>query len=338
MARSMYTDPHHAAAATRVRQGALLGPQLQLVSPPLSGQTAPTPAAAAAAVRRYAAAGDRLIKILPGLSRESFDSAASQARSLGLLLTGHVPGEVGLRHALESGYLSIEHLDGILEELVPPGSPTPATGGGFFGFSLLDHIDENRLAAAVTLLRASGVVIVPTESGMEVFVSMDSTEQLARRPEMRFVPPALLAQWTQQKAGFMRGVGVTRERSARFREIRRKVIAELDAAGVPLALGSDGWSMFHVPGFSTLLELETCVASGLTPFRALRTATINVARLMGLEEGAGTIIAGGPADLVLLEANPLRDITAVRRQAGVMIRGQWMSRSELDRRLAELSM
>lgn len=337
MARSMYTDPHHQGAAMRVREGTLLGPQLQLVSPPLSGQTASTPAAAAAAVRQRAAAGDRIIKILPGLSRESFDSAAAQARSLGLLLVGHVPVEVGLKRALASGYLSIEHLDGILEELLPADSPVPPSRGGFFGFGLLDAIDERKISAVVGSIRASGVTLVPTESGMEAFVSMDSAEQLARCPEMRFVPPALIAQWTQQKAGFVRGVGVTSQRSERYRELRRRMIRELDSAGVPLALGSDGWSMFHVPGFSTLLELEIYVASGLSPYRALRTATVNVARLMGLEEGAGSIVDGGPADLVLLEANPLVDISAVRRQAGVMIRGQWLSRSELDRRLAELS-
>jgi imidazolonepropionase-like amidohydrolase len=132
-------------------------------------------------------------------------------------------------------------------------------------------------------------------------------------------------------------VGVTPARAVAYRDVRRRLIRELHTAGVSIALGSDGFSLFHVPGFSTATELETLVAAGLTPFDALRAATVNVARLMGFAEPAGTIAKGGPADLVLLEANPLTDIAAVRRQNGVMIRGVWLPRAELDRRLAALT-
>jgi hypothetical protein len=337
MARSMYTEPHHLLVAARVMEGRLLGPRLQLASPPLSGQSTPTPSSASAAVRQYSTGDYAVIKIMPGLPLESFDSAAAEARRLNRRLAGHIPLQVGLGHALESGYLSIEHLDGLIEALLPPGSPIPAARGGFFGFGLLDAIDESRIREVVGQVKASGVTIVPTETGMEMFVGMDSARALASRPEMRLVPAALVAQWVQQKEGFIRGVGITPERASRYREIRRQLIRELSTAGVPIALGSDGFSLFHLPGFSTLAELELYVSAGLTPYQALRTATVNVARLMGLEPQAGTIVSGGPADLLLLDANPLVDIGAVRRKAGVMVQGQWLSRSELDRRLAALA-
>jgi hypothetical protein len=336
MARSMYTEPHHLALLERQRQGQSFWPRLQLASPALSGQSAGNPGTAMELVRQYAAAGYPVIKILPGLSRATFDSVVAEAARQHRRLAGHVPHDVGLEHALSSGFVSLEHLDGMLEWLLPANSPVTPARGGFFGFGLLDAIDRGRIPNLTVLIKGSGATVVPTETSMEMFVSVDSAQVLANRPEMRFVPGALLAQWTQQKEGFVRGVGVTAERAARYRELRRSLIRMLDSAGASIALGSDGWSLFQVPGFSTLRELEVYVAAGLTPLQALRVVTVNVARLMGLEEKAGTIVAGAPADLVLLDADPLADITAIRRQAGVMIDGIWLSGEERERRLEAL--
>jgi imidazolonepropionase-like amidohydrolase len=146
-----------------------------------------------------------------------------------------------------------------------------------------------------------------------------------------------VAQWTRQKDGFARGVGVTPERAERYRTVRRRLIRELVAAGVPVAAGSDAFNMFDVPGIGTFNELETLVAAGLTPFQAITAATVTVARLMGIENDAGTIAVGKAADLVLLDANPLADVKNVRRQAGVMLRGRWFTRAALDAELAKMA-
>jgi hypothetical protein len=190
MARSMYTEPSHVELVNRMERDGLLFPRLRLASPPLSGQGATSPAAAAGAVRDHAAAGYAMIKIMPGLSRATFDSAAAEARRLKIPIVGHVPGDVGLAHALESGYASIEHLDGLMEALLPSDGPVPASRSGFFGIGILDAVDLQRTAEVVRLVKAAGVTIVPTESGMEMFVSMDSGRVLAQRHEMRFVSPA----------------------------------------------------------------------------------------------------------------------------------------------------
>jgi imidazolonepropionase-like amidohydrolase len=172
---------------------------------------------------------------------------------------------------------------------------------------------------------------------MELFVSTDSGSVLATRREMRYAPQALVAQWVRQKDGFARGVGVTEDRAARYRNVRRRLIRELVAAGVPVAAGSDAFNMFDVPGVGTFNEVETLAAAGLTPFQALTAATVAVARLMGIEQDVGTIAAGKAADLVLLDANPLADVKNLRRQAGVMVRGRWFTRAELDTELGKLA-
>jgi imidazolonepropionase-like amidohydrolase len=75
------------------------------------------------------------------------------------------------------------------------------------------------------------------------------------------------------------------------------------------------------------------VASGLTPYQALQTGTINVARHLGIADQSGQIVLGRRADLVLLDANPLADIRNTAKIAGVMIGGRWMPREEIAKRL-----
>lgn len=329
--RSMYTEPHHrpllANAAGRV------WPRVVVASPAFTGQSTPTPQAARDSVRKYKAEGFAFTKVLPGLSRPTFDTLAAESKALGMPLAGHVPAAVGLEQALQSGFVSIEHLDGLMEALLPPGTQAQA---GFFGLGLIDRVDEGRLAEVVRQVKASGVVVVPTEMAMERYVSTDSGTALARRPEMRHVPMPLLQAWIGQKDNFARGVGVTAARAARYRALRRRFIRELHAAGVPIALGSDAFNLFDVPGASIVEELTAFVDAGMTPRAALRSATVEVARLMNIPHVTGTVSVGAVADLVLLEGDPLLDLRHVAHPAGVMLNGRWLDRAEMDRRLRAL--
>jgi imidazolonepropionase-like amidohydrolase len=337
MIRSMYTEPHHLTARDRVGRGELTGPRTMLVSPPITGQNTPSPEAARTTIQALRTAGYTLGKVMPGLSRATFDTLAVEARKAGLQLVGHIPADVGLSAALAARMTSVEHLDGFLEALISPTAGVSAAQGGFFGFGVVGVIDESKIPALIAEVKASGTVVVPTEYEMELFVSADSGGALAARPEMRYAPQALVAQWTRQKDGFARGAGVTPERASRYRDIRRRLIRELVAADVPVAAGSDAFNMFDVAGTGTFNEIETLVAAGLTPFQALTAATVVVARLMGIENDAGTIAVGKGADLLLLTHNPLADVKHLRDQSGVMVRGRWFSRALLDAELAKLA-
>ncbi len=70
------------------------------------------------------------------------------------------------------------------------------------------------------------------------------------------------------------------------------------------------------------------VAAGLTPFEALKAGTVNAARFLGLS--TGVIETGREADLVLLDSNPLVDISSTRRVHGVMVRGNWYSAADRE--------
>jgi imidazolonepropionase-like amidohydrolase len=83
--------------------------------------------------------------------------------------------------------------------------------------------------------------------------------------------------------------------------------------------------------------LELFVKAGLTPAEALKTATINPVIFLGRENDFGAIDQGRLADLVLLDANPLADIAAIRRIHAVLFNGKLYSRTELDTMLADVA-
>jgi hypothetical protein len=331
MIRSAYTEPHHRDVVSRVERGEIIGPRTVMVSPAFHGQSAPNPQVARDSLRSYHRQGYRTTKILPGLSRETFDTLVAESKASGMKIAGHVPQGISLQHALAS-YTSLEHLDGYLEAM----HATPGAQGGFFGMGLLGGLDTTRLPELVRLTRQAGTVVVPTEFEMELFVTTESGAMHARRPEMRYVAPAVVAAWTRQKDNFARGAGVTPDIATRYAGIRRSVIRRLHEAGVPIALGSDAFDLFSVPGPGVFDELAVYVEAGLSSQAALATATTTVAKLLDLPGVTGTVAVGSAADLVLLEANPLQDIANVRRQAGVMLGGRWFDHADLSKRLEEM--
>ncbi len=112
----------------------------------------------------------------------------------------------------------------------------------------------------------------------------------------------------------------------------RRVIQALRDAGAGLLLGTDcAEAVFgESPGTAIVRELAGFAQAGLTPYEALATATLNVARFLDAQDSTGTVAVGKRADLVLLNGNPLVDVRNVAQPAGVMIGGRWLSRQTID--------
>ncbi len=104
---------------------------------------------------------------------------------------------------------------------------------------------------------------------------------------------------------------------------RRAFVLELQRAGANLLAGSDAGIDEVEPGASLHDELAELVAAGLTPYQALRAATIDAGRFLGIA-GLGTVAIGAPADLLLVDGNPLDRITRVRQFDGLVYRGAWI--------------
>ena len=333
--RGMLGHPAHLVLRERLRRHELLGPTLYTSGPSFNGTSAPDPETARRMVLEQKAAGYDFLKIHPGLSRETFDMLARTADSVGIRFAGHVPAAVGLDRALAAHYASIDHLDGYVERLA--GWSPGAGPEGFFGFLLTDRVDTALIAELARRTRAAGVWVVPTQALMDGFVSGEDPAVLGRRPEMRYLPKSLATQWVQAKRNALAEPTYNAARAERFIALRGRLIKALHDAGAGLVLGSDAPQVMNIPGFSVHRELQTYVAAGLTPYEALATGTRSVAQYFGTADRAGTVERGKIADLLLLDGNPLADIANTARIAGVMARGAWVPRADIERRLAEIA-
>ena len=330
--RGMLGHPSHLRLRSDLLAGKRSGPRLITSGPSLNGRSVSGPADGARQVREQHAAGYDFIKIHPGLDDGEFAAIAAAANDLGMPFAGHVPVSVGLAGALAAGMASIDHLDGYMAALMPPNYDGSGGYGGFFDVLLANDVDRRGVRDLAEATARAGTRVVPTETLVEQLIDEMPVSELASRVEMKYMPAATVERWAAAKQRQLQERGYSADVAAQAIGLRRLLIRELHDAGAGILLGSDAPQVFNVPGFSLHRELELMVASGLTPFEALRAGTANVAQFLGLN--TGIIAAGRDADLVMLDSNPLEDIASTRRVHGVMVRGRWYSAAELDALLA----
>ena len=328
--RGMLGNPQHLTLRDQAARREIWSPTIFTSGPSLNGNSAPTPEVARRMVEEQKTAGYDLLKIHPGLSRATFDTMAATAQRVGIPFAGHVPVDVGIERALEARYASVDHLDGYVEWLA--GAPI-GSNAGFFGLGVVHQVQDSRMADIVRRTREAGVWVVPTQTLMETMAAGTSVEDMLDWPGMRYLPQQMRDNWATNVRNF-RQQNTDAAALRRYLDVRHALIKQLHDGGVGILLGSDAPQWMNPPGYSALRELETYVLSGLTPYQALETGTRNVARYFRAENEFGTVAAGRRADLLLLDANPLADIANINRQAGVMVRGRWLPREEIERRLS----
>lgn len=332
-ARALVAPPSGLALRDRVARGEVAGPMLRVAGPSFHSKSVQSPEQARQRVREQKAAGYDLLKTHGGLSRETYDAMVSEAKAQGLRVSGHVTQEVGLLHALESGQ-QIEHLDGYLAALLPPGDTTPVEQVEFG--PALAKMSPARIPTLAEATKKAGIFNSPTLALFEIVASDGAVPELRSSRELRYVPSTAVDAWTKELlTGPLSQAPVSGKH--RFLELRRQVLQGLHAAGTPLLVGSDSPQLFMVPGFALHQEMEAMTAAGLPPLTVLQAATRNAAAYFGESDQWGSVAPGQRADLLLLNANPLQDVKLTRALVGVMVRGQWLPRTELDARLEQVA-
>ncbi len=323
--RGMQGHPSQIELRRRVDSGQLIGPRMWLAGPQLSGQSAPDAATAERLVREQKAAGFDLLKIQEGLSLDAYRAVVRTAREVGTPWGGHVPSDVGVEGALEARQSTIDHLDDYMVAAQRRGALRVRPG----------NVDDAKIPELARATREAGVAMVPTMSLWETLRGAADVEALQRRPELRWVPRAMVQQWTN--AATNARANADPEDARGEVAFRNRMLKAMSDAGVVILMGTDAPQIFSVPGFSLFHELPVMRTAGMSPRQILHSGTLAVAQHLGVTADAGTIAVGKRADLILLDADPLRDITNVERRAGVMVNGRWLSRTEIDTRLAEIA-
>jgi imidazolonepropionase-like amidohydrolase len=311
--RSMAGTRYQLELRRRIEAGELLGPTLLTASPGYTEASVRDPTQAARQVREHAAEGYDFIKIFE-VDQDELAAIARAASDVGIRFGGHVPSTVGIESAIEAGYASIEHLDGY------------AAAQGWLGCGIRRLAERSARA---------GVWNAPTLDLWKTFLGTRETEDLMRRPELTYMPRAIVERWRldaeeqRARAGAWLGRWRVSQRDA--------ILRELHEAGARLLLASDAPQLFSVPGFSLAHEMQAMVEAGLPPHAVLEAATRNPAAYLGTPEAFGRVAVGARADLLLLRGNPLEDVSHVSRPEGVMVRGRWLGREEIESRLQAIA-
>jgi hypothetical protein len=323
-------DPGHLALRERIRAGELLGPTILTAGPTLDGSPARNPSfvpignaeQAFAAVAAQKAAGYDFLKVYDLITADNYFAVVEAASEHDLTIVGHIPKEFGLEPTLE-GHRMIAHAE------------------EYYYTFFESRSDESRLSEAAALTAEADVALCPNIGFIHAILDQahDIDEVLAR-PEVRYVHPDTLQNWLPENNRYVGRPAEWLARNERMYPFLVKLTKAMHDAGVVLMSGTDASVPGGVPGFALHNELDELVAAGLSPYEAVQSATSNPGSWMSEHLGApelGQVAVGYRADLVLVDSNPLEDVTQLRHPRVVIVRGRRLDGDELRDRLEALA-
>jgi imidazolonepropionase-like amidohydrolase len=313
-----------------IAAGSLTGPRIMASGPYLEGGEigiphllARTPDEARAAVDSLSRLGVDLVKLHGQLTRETWFAALRAARERGLRSGGHVPRSVTAAEASDSGLGSLEHLLQIPIPCTPAESLALAPRFPIQG--MLGRCTSADLAPLFARLVRNGTAVVPTQVAAYEISHWPLTD-LPGDAYARHLPDTL-RRFVTQIFQIPPGVPADAHRTGQALFAKRlALVGAMHRAGVVLLAGTDAPLRNSPPGFGLHEELALLVRAGLSPFAALRAATLAPARWFGMQDSLGTVAPGQLADLVLLDADPLADIRNLRGIRAVVQQGRVVRR------------
>jgi imidazolonepropionase-like amidohydrolase len=295
------------------------------------------------------------VKVYDGLSRDSYFAIIDEAKKLGVPVVGHLPSAIGVREASQAGQRSLEHgvaLAGgstaeaaYIQRRIDPSTFQEALRTKDFTLipakigndetMMLNHFSQELADETYSLLARNGTFITPTLVAQR---ALTFPEDLIKGHDsrMKYVSAEEL-NWWKPENGMLTKYRTPAYIATRKREydLLLKEVHRAQTMGVHLLAGTDITIPFTYPGFSLHDELALFVRAGLTPSQALETATTNPALLLGLSKEWGRVSPGFGANFVLLNADPLMDIANTKNIHAVVLNGEFLDRTQLDKMLRD---
>lgn len=334
-----------------VAAGRLVGPRIVTAGPLIDGKPriwtfgleVTDPATIDSLIKRQKDAGYDFVKVYSRLRPEVFDAIVAAASKYGIEVSGHVPQDVPLTHAIASGMRTGEHFIGVLKAVLrdttlaspdlsalDPRARQLVIAIGRGQVSTASLLDSAKVAALAALAARSDFWFDPTHDIMRNFTSNPVTGH-----------PDALRYMSEPERQVLRNVhqsfGLTPEVLAgedSLYPLRTRLIAELFRGGAKILAGTDNailnaWALKD--------EIVALSKAGLGNASALRAATLSAAEYLLKRGELGEVKEGAVADLVLLSGNPLDDLGALYRPEGVMARGVWRTQADFRPRLDSIA-
>lgn len=329
--RNLSGMPFHLEYAREIEAGERIGPRL-ITSGPILNSLGPnaqvnhkiveTGAEARVAVKEQYEQGFRLVKVYSNLTRAAYEAILEEAKALGMDVTGHPPeGErlpgipfekpflIGFDELLDDGFQCMEHMESIVWH------------------ALYDRLDKEAARELAEKIAAAGLAVDPTLVAHHNLLETAATHgRHLEREGMELLNPFIkmhespvFEYWTNQPED-------TRQA---FEQFYFEAVSLFDEAGVTMVTGSDAGIFCNIPGDALHQEFELLRQAGLSNETILQMATVNGAKVLGLEDRIGQVSPGFAADLILLEEDPREDLERLRELKGVVMQGRFYDEATL---------
>jgi len=300
----------------KIDSGAVIGPNthrcgfMDKAGPYASGWAAESLEDALERVDFFAEHGYIQIKLYSSIEPEWVAPIAERAHSHGMRVSGHVPAFMTAEQAVRAGYDEIQHINMVFLNFLAGDQEDTRQQIRFslYGEKAADlDLESDAVNKFIALLKENNVVIDPTAAIFETMLV-----HVAGEPDPTFaaviehLPPAVSR--GMYSAEFPHGADWARSAPNQAAMLRK-----LHENGIQLVPGSD-----NMAAFTLHRELEVYSEAGIPNAAVLKMATLDSARVTGVEDRTGSIEVGKDSDLILVDGNPLDDISAVRRATLVM--------------------
>jgi len=324
-ARNMaeYRGQDHIKIREQAKKNLILSPHYYTTGPYLTRNHLSSIDAVEKVVNGHKEKGYDYLKIADNLPKNIYLKLLELAQKEKIEIVGHGQRELPLEYSLRMK--SIAHIEEFM--------------------NIFNEVQRNSIAflnKAAKEIKTSGIYVSPTLGIFEMisrYADKNKSTTLAKDENIIYLPKHYSDYWKSDKVNYRtKEWFTTKESLTRLeKELKwqKKFTLLLHNQGVPLMAGSDTYGLF-LPGFSLHHELELINSSGLSTYETLKTATVNPARYLNTIAQSGTITEGKLADLVLLDKNPLEDIRHTKTISGVVIKGKWLDRKELNKILLDV--
>lgn len=291
------------------------------------------------------AKGVDFIKVISA-SRDAMLAFLSEAKNQGLAVAGHLSPSVSATESSQAGWKTIEHLGsgiGILLDcaadetamrasiLAAAGTNAPAFPSDLASLQrVVSTHSGDKCQALAKVFVQNNTWQVPTLRRVHALEAADTPAFLSD-PNLVYVDKARLATWNQLELNFAKLSDATRTAYRQVFGLQQAVTKMMKQSGVKMLAGSDSGvaSVWVIPGVGLHEEFHELAAAGLSPLEILQMSTLNGAEFLNRQSTMGTVEEGKLADLVLLDANPIDDVSNLDKIAGVLLRGRYLAKEAL---------
>ena len=267
---------------------------------------------------------------------ELFLDAVRQARKRGYKVSGHIPSVLTMDDVMDAGMSSIEHMSYILraatknEKEIATLSASGALKGRELNNRILADFDEKSALATYRKMAKNEVYVTPTLSLPNLLAHIDEDDH-QKDTQLQYIGKGLQKTYVGRVERAMKDdKGAIQFRKLLYQR-SASLLPLLYKAGVKIMAGTDAGYLnsFVYPGIGLHKELQLMVAAGLSPLQVLQASVINPPLFLNKTE-YGSISTGKKADILLLDQNPLLDISATEKINAVIVKGKVMDRKAIQ--------